>query len=62
MTTDDDKKFKVGDRRGIYRVVELNVCGSLPLAVIEEGNVNAGVQVILTTPFKDTPIREASPA
>jgi len=46
------EELQVGDVVGQYEVTRVRAFGPLPYAVIREGYPNAGVRVILKSPFK----------
>jgi hypothetical protein len=46
------EKLKAGDVQGCYEVLDPEgYCRVLPIAVIREGYPNAGLKVILTSPY-----------
>jgi hypothetical protein len=48
-------EYEVGEVVGCYEIVEpRGFAGVLPVAVIQLGNVNAGIRVILTKPKEAT--------
>ena len=47
------ERLQVGDIHGVYLITEVDAVGPLPAGVIRAGEPNAGIRVILTSPFAD---------